>query len=55
MGFSLFVKKPNVETEKAKKSKKTEEAEVDDTKKFEVSLGLALIPFFYWFKRDTTV
>jgi hypothetical protein len=55
MGFSLFVKKPTAESEKAKKSKKTEETEVDDTKKFEVSLGLALIPFFYWFKRDTTV
>jgi hypothetical protein len=55
MGFSLFVKKPKADSEKAKKSKKTEEAEVDETKKFEVSLGLALIPFFYWFKRDTTV
>lgn len=24
-------------------------------KKAEISLGLALIPFYYWFKRETTV
>jgi hypothetical protein len=63
MGFSLFVKKTKVEAEETPVAKKTTKKApvvkkvkaVDPSKKFEVSLGLALIPFFYWFKRDTTV
>lgn len=61
MGFSLFVKKTKVEAEETPvadapaEAPVVEKAKTDDTKKFEISLGLALIPFYYWFKRDTTV
>jgi hypothetical protein len=63
MGFSLYVKKAKAEAEKAPVAKKTtkkapvvEKVKANDpNKKFEISLGKALIPFFYWYKRDTTV
>ena len=61
MGISLFVEKSKVDAEETPVADApadapvVEKAKTEDTKKFEISLGLALIPFYYWFKRDTTV
>jgi len=60
MGLSIYVK-PEAKTEKTTGANEatvmtdTPTDEKEKQKKFELSFWKSLIPFFYWFKRETTI
>lgn len=58
MGLSIFVK-TDVKTEPNKttdaETSVTDDVKTTVTKNFEISFGKSLIPFYYWFVRETVL